>query len=29
MTVASASLFVGTPRRIDDEGQFSAIWKQP
>jgi MOSC domain-containing protein YiiM len=22
-------LFAGTPVRIDDEGQFSAIWKQP
>lgn len=29
MTAADVTLFVGTPRRIDDEGQFSAIWKQP
>lgn len=25
----STRLFAGTPRRIDDEGQFSAIWKDP
>jgi len=29
MTFSELRVFVGQPRRIDDEGQFSAIWKQP
>lgn len=29
MTLVDLRIYAGQPLRIDDEGQFSAIWKQP